>query len=111
VTDGAYYDTHYNERYLGTPQDEPEAYARYRLIDDAPNLTRPLMLIHGIADDNVYVTHTLRLSHALTVAGRPHTVLPLSGITHAPRDPEVAENLLLLQVRFLRDALGMPEPT
>ena len=110
VTDGAYYDTHYNERYLGTPQDEPEAYARYRLVDDAPNLVRPLMLIHGIADDNVYVTHTLRLSHALTVAGRPHTVLPLSGITHAPRDPEVAEHLLLLQVRFLRDALGMADP-
>ena len=110
VTDGAYYDTHYNERYLGMPEEEPEAYARYRLVDDAPNLTRPLMLIHGIVDDNVYVTHTLRLSQALMEAGRPHTVLPLSGITHAPTKPEVAENLLLLQVRFLRDALNLPDP-
>jgi dipeptidyl-peptidase-4 len=43
-------------------------------------------------------------------AGRFHSVIPLSGITHAPSQPEVAENLLLLQVRFLRDALGLPDP-
>ena len=109
VTDGILYDTHYTERYLGMPQVETHAYDRYRLLDDAPNLSRPLMLIHGIADDNVYVANTLQLSQRLLEAGRPHTVLPLSGITHAPRDPEVAENLLLLQVRFLRDALGIPE--
>ena len=110
VTDGTLYDTHYTERYLGMPQVETHAYDRYRLLDDAPNLTRPLMLIHGIADDNVYVANTLQLSRRLLEAGRPHAVLPLSGITHAPRDPEVAENLLQLQVRFLRDALGIPEP-
>jgi dipeptidyl-peptidase-4 len=110
VTDGTLYDTHYTERYLGMPDQEVDAYARYRLIDDAPNLTRPLMLIHGLADDNVYVANTLRLSKALMEAGRPHTVLPLSGITHAPLDPAVAENLLMLQVRFLRDALGLPDP-
>jgi dipeptidyl-peptidase-4 len=107
VTDGTFYDTHYTERYLGLPDEEIEAYARYRLLDDAPNLSRPLMLIHGLADDNVYVANTLALSKALMEAGRPHTVLPLSGITHAPLDPAVAENLLMLQVRFLRDALGM----
>ncbi len=110
VTDGTLYDTHYTERYLGMPDEETHAYARYRLLDAAPNLTRPLMLIHGFADDNVYVANTLQLSKRLMEAGRPHTVLPLSGITHAPMDPQVAENLLLLQVRFLRDALGIPEP-
>jgi dipeptidyl-peptidase-4 len=110
TADDALYDTHYTERYLGMPDVDVEAYARARLIDDAPNLSRPLMLIHGLADDNVYVAHTLRLSKALMEAGRPHTVLPLSGITHAPLDPAVAENLLMLQVRFLRDALGLPEP-
>jgi dipeptidyl-peptidase 4 len=110
TTDDRLYDTHYTERYLGMPDEAPEAYARARLVDDAPNLARPLMLIHGLADDNVYVAHTLLLSQALLEAGRPHTVLPLSGITHAPRDPAVAENLLMLQVRFLRDALGLPDP-
>jgi dipeptidyl-peptidase-4 len=110
VTDGALYDTHYTERYLGMPDTDVEAYARYRLLDDAPNLRRPLLLIHGLADDNVYVANTLRLSKALMEAGRFHSVIPLSGITHAPSQPEVAENLLLLQVRFLRDALGLADP-
>jgi dipeptidyl-peptidase-4 len=53
------------------------------------------------------VAHTLRLSSALLAAGRPHTVLPLTGITHAPRREDVAENLLLLQVDFIKRALGM----
>jgi dipeptidyl-peptidase-4 len=50
------------------------------------------------------------LSKALLEAGRLHSVIPLSGITHAPSRPEVAENLLLLQVRFFRQALGLPDP-
>ena len=64
------------------------------------------MLIHGLADDNVVVAHTLRLSAALLAAGYPHSVLPLSGVTHMTPQEVVAENLLLLQVAFLRDALS-----
>jgi dipeptidyl-peptidase-4 len=67
---------------------------------------RPLMLIHGLADDNVAVAHTLRLSSALLAAGYPHTVLPLSGVTHMTPQEVVAENLLLLQLDFLRRALA-----
>lgn len=106
VTDLTLYDTHYTERYLGTPAQNPEAYAASSIIDDAPKLSRPLMLIHGLADDNVVAAHTLRLSSALLAAGRPHTVLPLSGVTHMTPQEVVAENLLHLQVAFLRDALG-----
>jgi dipeptidyl-peptidase 4 len=106
VTDQSIYDTFYTERYLGHPDEHPEAYAHNSLIADAPRLERPLMLIHGLADDNVVVAHTLRLSSALLAAGRPHTVLPLSGVTHMARQEEVAENLMLLQVEFLRRALG-----
>jgi len=73
-----------------------------------PPRPRPLMLIHGLADDNVVVAHTLRLSGALLAAGHPHTVLPLSGITHMASQETVAENLLLLQLDFLRDALAVP---
>jgi dipeptidyl-peptidase 4 len=105
VTDMRLYDTFYNERYLGHPDEHPEAYAHNSLIADAPKLDRPLMLIHGLADDNVVVAHTLRMSSALLAAGRPHTVLPLSGVTHMARQEDVAENLLLLQVDFLRRAL------
>src|SRR5581483_9688457 len=102
------YDTHYTERYLGHPDEEPEVYVANSLLADADKLTRPLLLIHGLADDNVVAAHTLRLSAALTAAGRPHSVLPLPGITHMTPQEEVAENLLLLQVEFLRSALGGP---
>ncbi len=66
------------------------------------------MIIHGLADDNVVVAHSLRLSSALLAAGRPHTVLPLTGVTHMASQEEVAENLLLLQVDFLRTGPGAP---
>jgi dipeptidyl-peptidase 4 len=110
VTDWRLYDTGYTERYLGHPDFSPQAYERSSLLADAANLTRPLMIIHGLADDNVVVAHSLRLSSALLAAGRPHTVLPLSGVTHMAAQEEVAENLLLLQVDFLRNALGLQPP-
>src|SRR5262249_4921035 len=110
VTDWALYDTHYTERYLGTPQDHPEAYARSSLIAEAPALTRPLLLVHGLADDNVVAAHTLQLSSALLAAGRPHQVLPLWGVTHMTPQEAVAETLLLFQLDFLRHALGLPTP-
>jgi dipeptidyl-peptidase-4 len=65
-----------------------------------------MLLIHGLADDNVVAAHTLRLSSALLAAGRSHTVLPLSGVTHMTPQEVVAENLLKLQVEFLKQALG-----
>ena len=105
VTDWRLYDTHYTERYLGHPEEEPENYAANSLIEAAPRLTRPLMLIHGLADDNVVAAHTLRLSSALLAAGRQHTVLPLSGVTHMTPQEVVAENLLHLQVDFLKRSL------
>ncbi|MFF0888591.1 prolyl oligopeptidase family serine peptidase [Streptomyces sp. NPDC003456] len=112
VTDWSLYDTHYTERYLGTPADHPEAYARSSLVTagglSAPaGPHRPLMIVHGLADDNVVVAHALRLSSALLSAGRPHEVLPLSGVTHMTPQEQVAENLLLLQVDFLQRALGL----
>jgi dipeptidyl-peptidase-4 len=106
-TDWRLYDTCYTERYLGLPDAEPAAYAQSSLLADAPKLTKPLLLIHGLADDNVVVAHTLRFSAALLAAGRPHSVLPLSGVTHMASQEDVAENLLLLQVDFLRRSLGI----
>lgn len=112
VTDWRLYDTFYTERYLGRPGTQPEAYTRSSLIEGAvltpapEGPTRPLMLIHGLADDNVVAAHTLRLSSALLAAGYPHTVLPLSGVTHMTPQEVVAENLLRVQLDFLRAALA-----
>lgn len=103
-TDWTLYDTHYTERYLGL---DPKVYERNSIVADAPKLRRPLMLIHGFSDDNVTIANSLRLSQALMAAGREHTYLPLTGITHMTNDETVAENLLLLQRDFLYRALGM----
>ena len=105
VTDWALYDTGYTERYLGSPQQQPEQYTATSLLARAPKLQRPLMLIHGLADDNVVAAHTLQLSAALLAAGKPHTVLPLTGVTHMTPQEEIAENLLLLQLEFLNQTL------
>ncbi|MGW4427608.1 prolyl oligopeptidase family serine peptidase [Streptomyces tendae] len=113
VTDLRLYDTHYQERYLGHPGEQPDVYRRNSVIDDAGLVDaaephRPMMVIHGLADDNVVVAHSLRLSSALLAAGRPHEVLPLSGVTHMTPQESVAENLLLLQVDFLKRSLPAP---
>jgi dipeptidyl-peptidase 4 len=107
VTDWRLYDTHYTERYLGHPAADPDAYRRSSVLADAAKLERPLLLVHGLADDNVVAAHTLRLSGLLLAAGRPHNVLPLSGVTHLAAQETVAESLLHLQLGFLRDALGL----
>ncbi|MGH3519108.1 MAG: prolyl oligopeptidase family serine peptidase [Haloechinothrix sp.] len=107
VTDWTLYDTHYTERYLGHPAEESESYQRNSLIADAGELRRPLLIVHGLADDNVFVAHALRLSGALLAAGRPHTFLPLVGTTHmTPQDEQVAENLLHTQVNWIKGELG-----
>jgi dipeptidyl-peptidase 4 len=108
VIDWRLYDTGYTERYLGDPQFDHEAYERSSLINEAATLTRPIQLIHGLADDNVVAAHSLRFSSALVAAGIAHEMLPLSGVTHMTPQEEVAENLLLLQVDFLRRQLGGP---
>ena len=106
VSDPRLYDTHYTERYLGVPDADPDAYANADLLPDAQHLRGALLMIHGLADDNVYVAHSLRMSKALMEAGRPHAFIPLSGITHRPTDPASAEAMLQIEVDFLRRSLG-----
>ncbi|MFJ8695753.1 S9 family peptidase [Streptomyces roseolilacinus] len=104
-TDRRLYDTHWEERFLGHPDVEPENYTRSSLVGQAHRLARPLMLVHGLADDNVVAAHTLRLSAALLAAGRPHTVLPLPGATHLVTREEAVGGQLRLEAQFLKRSL------
>ncbi|MGI9137364.1 MAG: prolyl oligopeptidase family serine peptidase, partial [Candidatus Nanopelagicales bacterium] len=106
VTEWRLYDTAYTERYLGDPSINAHAYDASSLLPRAHQLTRPLLLIHGFADDNVLIAHTLQMSSALLAAGRSHDVLPLSGVTHMTPQEIVAENLLLAEVDFFRSSLS-----
>ncbi|MFI0941448.1 prolyl oligopeptidase family serine peptidase [Streptomyces sp. NPDC021020] len=102
VTDQRLYDACWKERFLGPPGLHPERYEASSLLADAPGLSRPLLLVHGLADDNVFAAGTLRLSAALLAAGKPHEVLPLSGATHSAPAGDTFARLLGHQLDFLR---------
>lgn len=101
VTDWADYDTHYTERYMSTPQENKTGYAASSVMTFAKDLKRPLLLIHGTADDNVYFMHSLKLSGELFKSGRDFDFLPLAGFTHMVPDPRVTINLEEKMLRFL----------
>ncbi|MGW4200574.1 prolyl oligopeptidase family serine peptidase [Streptomyces sp. NPDC004726] len=101
------YDTHWEERFLGHPEVFPQAYERSSLIPYAHRLTRPLLLVHGVADDNVHFAHALRFSSALLAAGRRHSVLPLSGTSHMVTREDQVSSLLLLEADFLKRSLNL----
>src|SRR5919106_7027498 len=109
ATDPRLYDTHYTERYYGHPDEDPEAYRRGSLLEEAGAPRRPLLVIHGPADDNVFVANALRVSRAFLEAGRPPLFLPLSGASHMAKELAVAENLLRLELQFLRTTLGLDD--
>jgi dipeptidyl-peptidase 4 len=105
VVDWRDYDTHYTERYLGVPEKNPAGYDESNLLTHAGGLTRPLLLIHGTTDDNVYFFHSLKLASALFRAGKDFEFLPLT-VSHQVPDPVVRERLWGRLVGFLLGALG-----
>ncbi|MBF5043279.1 prolyl oligopeptidase family serine peptidase [Aggregicoccus sp. 17bor-14] len=107
VVDWRDYDSHLTERFLGLPQEHPEAYARNSLLPaaSAPGPMGKLLLIHGTADDNVFLGHTLRLCDALLRAGKPFSLLTLSGSTHMPVDPLSVERRWERTMRHFHESL------
>ena len=111
VTEWRDYDTHYTERYLGLPEPEGQTgpYAESSVLTFARRTEgemRPLLIVHGTADDNVYFSHAIKLSDAMFRAGRPFELLPLAGLTHMVTEPEVARRLQARMVDFFRTHLA-----
>jgi dipeptidyl-peptidase-4 len=107
VTDWSLYDTAYTERYMKTPAQNPDGYARTSALTHAGKLSRPLLLIHGITDDNVHFAHTLALIEALYVHAKRAEVITLSA-THMVPDPKLMLAREQVQIDFFRDHLGPP---
>lgn len=98
VTDWRLYDTHYTERYLETPEANPAGYRDSNVLSHAAKLTGKLLLIHGMADDNVLFTHSTKLMRALQAGNRPFEMMAYPGSKHALQEPDVSIhrfNLLL----------------
>lgn len=107
VTDWRLYDTHYTERYLGTPSENPDGYRESGVVQRAGELQRPLLLMHGMADDNVLFTHTTKLMHALQAANRPFELMAYPGSKHALQERDVSIHRFTLLLDFFRRHLAM----
>lgn len=106
VTDWKLYDTAYTERYLSHPDTYPDVYVENSLIERAHKLSRPLTLVHGLADDNVLAAHSLQLSRALLAHGKAHNFLPLAGVSHMTPQEDITKNLMVLMLQFFQDHLA-----
>lgn len=114
VCDWLDYDTCYTERYLGVPalnkdgQPDSDIYRKNSVLTYCDKLERPLLIIHGTADDNVYFMHSLKMTQSLFRAGKHFEFLPLAGFTHMVPDPVVTTRLYSRIALFFKDHLGEP---
>jgi len=108
VADFADYDTHYTERYLGLPEKNAAGYKACSVLTYCKDLARPLLIIHGTVDDNVYFMHSLKLTDALFRAGKNFEFLPLSSFTHMVPDPLVTDRIESRTLNFFLQHLAEP---
>jgi dipeptidyl-peptidase 4 len=98
------YDTYYTERYLGLPSDNTQGYRASSVLTYIADLRQPLLLIHGLTDDNVYIQHSMQLADALFTAGKPFTFIPLLG-THMVSDPMLRLHRQMRIIEFFDSVL------
>ena len=110
VTKWELYDTHYTERYMGTPQADAEAYAKSDAIADAPKIEDPLLLIHGMADDNVVFENSSELISMLQGEAVPFEMMLYPGYTHRVSGPKISVHVWNTIFDFLdRNGVGAGE--
>lgn len=101
VTRWELYDTHYTERYLGDPRKDPGAYAKASALTDATRIKDPLLLIHGLSDDNVLFQNSTELMAKLQEAKVPFETMVYPGKTHAVTGPNISVHRYDTMLRFL----------
>jgi dipeptidyl-peptidase-4 len=106
-SDFALYDTHYTERFMGTPQTAAEAYRAGALLPRAKDLHGPLMLLHGLSDDNVVVSNFTALASELQRNGKLFETVVYPGMAHVPRGADKQIHMWRSYLDFF--ARRMPE--
>ena len=101
VTDWRLYDTFYTERYMDTPEDNPDGYEASSVLPYVDNLTTPLLLMHGMADDNVTFDNTTRLMAALQEKGKAFDLMTYPGQRHGIRGEALQVHLMKTRMAFL----------
>ncbi|MBK6661306.1 MAG: S9 family peptidase [Thermoflexaceae bacterium] len=100
------YDTGYTERYMGTPQSNPDGYRVSSVMAHVDGLGAPLLIVHGMIDENVHFRHTARLMVAMAAAQKPYELLAYPEERHMPRDAKGLEYQERRVLEFLERALG-----
>ena len=95
------YDTAYTERYLGNPATDPKPYASSNALAAAVSIERPLLILHGMADDNVVFENSTALVAELQKAKRPFDMMVYPGQTHSIASPDLGVHLWSTMLRFL----------
>jgi len=93
VTDWQLYDTHYTERYLGDPAKDPQSYATSQAFEDADKIKDPLLLIHGMSDDNVFLDNSLKVVSRMQATDTPFEMMFYPGYTHRVGGPGISEHV------------------
>ncbi|MES2174630.1 MAG: S9 family peptidase [Pseudomonadota bacterium] len=109
VTKWELYDTHYTERYLGQPQDKASAYPASGAVDEAVKIADPLLLIHGMSDDNVVFDNATALMAKMQGAAVPFEMMAYPGQTHRVGGPGVSVHLWKTIEHFLAEHAGGPD--
>jgi dipeptidyl-peptidase-4 len=108
VTDWSLYDTHYTERYLGKPQDNGAGYEASSVLPYAKDLQGSLLVIHGMADDNVLFMHSTKLFRRLQDLGKPFEVMVYPGAKHGLTRQHDGRHAYATILRFFDDKLRSP---
>ena len=109
VTRWELYDTHYTERYMGTPQADGEAYTAASAIPEATKITDPLLIIHGMADDNVVFENATEVISAMQEANVPFEMMLYPGYTHRVSGEQISPHRYNTVFRFL-ESHGVTPP-
>jgi dipeptidyl-peptidase-4 len=110
VSDWRNYDTIYTERYMGTPEENPDGYRKSAPRFAASDLHGALMLIHGLIDDNVHLANTIQLVYELQKAQKPFQLMLYPKSRHGVTDPELVKHLRSTMLAFVLEQLK-PDPS
>jgi dipeptidyl-peptidase-4 len=101
VTAWELYDSIYTERYMQTPQKNPEGYRRTAPLRSAANLNGKLLLIHGAIDDNVHMQNTMKFAYELQKAGKPFNLMAYPKARHGVTDPAQVKHMYSMMTDFI----------
>lgn len=105
VTDWRLYDTIYTERFMGTPQNNPEGYDKTSVVKAAKNLSGKLLLIHGVIDDNVHMQNSMQFIYELQRAGKQFEFMVYPRSRHGVSDPLLVKHMREMMLKFILENL------